>query len=552
MKWLALALTLTLAPAAPAQQTEAPSETTGVIEGVVVKSTTGQPLKRAVVTAQGSRPVPGGGAESIERVSHTDAAGHFVLRGLPAGEYNLWVNRDGYLGQAYGQDSPNSPGKMLKLARGEDKRDLLFRLTPTGAIVGRVYDEDGEPISGVSVQAMRYSYFNGARQLNTMSGSATNDLGEYRLVSLAPEKYYVSATYANQDAGDDSSPEAYAPVYYPGTNDPSSAESVEVQAGAETPLDFNLLPVPAVRVRGQVVLSGLNKPGVGVNVMLMRRQSTWSYFQGQVYVNPAQGTFEIRKVPAGSYFLMAQVFEQGKQYYARQPLEVGGVDVEGLTLSPGPGAEIRGHLRVEGKAGLKFINGLSQVDVTGTQVSLQPRDQMPFGVQPAPVGADGSFVLKEAPPGNYLVGICCLPQDFYLKAVHLGSQDAIEHGLSIDAGSPSDSLDLVIGTAGGHVEGVVRSDQKPAAQAVVVLVPDANRRDQSRLFFNTITDAQGSFSFGSIPPGDYSLFSWKKIEDGDYYDPDFLSSYENLGKSVRIDEGSKLKVQLELIPPANP
>lgn len=552
MKWLALVLALALAPAVLAQQSEPSTEATGVIEGVVVKSTTGQPLKRAMVTAQGSRPVAGGGAESIERVAHTDAAGHFVLRGLPAGEYNLWVNRDGYLGQAYGQDSPNGPGKMLKLARGEDKRDVLFRLTPTGAIVGRVYDEDGEPISGVSVQAMRYSYFNGARQLNTMSGSATNDLGEYRLVGLAPEKYYISATYANQDAGDDSSPEAYAPVYYPGTNDPSSAESVEVQAGAETPVDFNLIPVPAVRVGGQVVMSGLNKPGIGVNVMLMRRQSTWSYFQGQVYLNPAQGTFEIRNVPPGSYSLMAQVFEQGKQYYARQPLEVGGADVEGLTLSPGPGAEIRGHLRVEGKAGVKFSDGLNQVDLTGIQVSFQPRDQMPFGVQPTQLAADGGFVLKDVPPGNYALNVCCLPQNLYLKAAHLGSDDALEHGLSIESGAPPGPLDIVIGTAGGHVDGTVASNQKPAPQAVVVLVPDANRRDQPRLFFSTITDAQGSFSFGSIPPGDYTLFSWKRIEDGAYHDPDFLSTYENLGKSVRIDEGSKLKVQLEMISPANP
>ncbi|HEV2494150.1 MAG TPA: carboxypeptidase-like regulatory domain-containing protein [Terriglobia bacterium] len=552
MKWLALALTLALMPATLAQQTGGQTEATGVIEGAVVKTTTGQPLKRAVVTAQGSRPVTGGGVESIERSTHTDASGHFILRGLPAGEYNLWANRDGYLGQAYGQDTPNSPGKMLKLASGEDKRDVLFRLIPTGAIVGRVYDEDGEPISGVSVQALRYNYFNGARQLNTMAGSPTNDLGEYRLVGLAPDKYYVSATYTNQDAGDDSSSEAYAPVYYPGTNDSSAAVSVEVQAGAETPIDFNLIPVPAVRVRGQVVASGLNKPGVGVNVMLMRRQSAWSYFQGQTYVNPAQGTFEIRNVPPGSYFLMAQVFEQGKQYYARQPLEVGGADVEGLSLSPGPGAEIRGHLRVEGKAGLKSSDGLNQVDLAGMQINLQPHDQMPFGVQPTQVAADGGFVLKDVPPGNYVLNVCCLPQDLYLKAAHLGSDDALEHGLSLEASAPPGPLDLVIGTAGGHIEGAVTSDQKPAAQAVVVLVPDANHRDQTRLFFSTMTDAQGGFSFGSIPPGDYSLFAWKKIEDGAYYDPDFLSSYENLGKSVRIDEGSKLKVQLELIPPANP
>ena len=99
----------------------------GTIEGVVLKSTTGQPLRRALITTQRM------GANDSPHTARTDSGGRFALRNLEPGEYNLWVNRDGYLGMGYGQEVPNGPGKLLKLAPGEQKKDVVFRLVPTGA-----------------------------------------------------------------------------------------------------------------------------------------------------------------------------------------------------------------------------------------------------------------------------------------------------------------------------------------------------------------------------------------------------------------------------------
>ena len=239
MRSAALALALLLTPLLQAQQADATPQVIerlfkppdnpvaptglastrdlGTIEGVVLKSTTGQPLRRALITTQKM------GANDSPHTARTDSGGRFVLRNLEPGEYNLWVNRDGYLGMGYGQEVPNGPGKLLKLAPGEQKKGVVFRLIPTGAVIGRVYDEDGEPISGVSVQAMRFTFFNGRRQLNPAMGTSTNDLGEYRLGGLPPDKYYLAATYNQPDPGGEGAPEAYAPAYYPGTNDPDGA-----------------------------------------------------------------------------------------------------------------------------------------------------------------------------------------------------------------------------------------------------------------------------------------------------------------------------------------
>ena len=564
MRSAALALALLLTPLLQAQQADATPQVIerlfkppdnpvaptglastrdlGTIEGVVLKSTTGQPLRRALITTQKM------GASDSPHTARTDSGGRFALRNLEPGEYNLWVNRDGYLGMGYGQEVPNGPGKLLKLAPGEQKKDLVFRLIPTGAVIGRVYDEDGEPIGGVTVQAMRFTFFNGRRQLNPAMGTSTNDLGEYRLAGLPPDKYYVGATYDQPDPGGEGAPEAYAPAYYPGTNDLDGAAQVEVQAGEETPVDFNLAPVPAVRVRGQIVSAALNRPGIGVNITLVRRQIGGPNFQGQPSVNLPQGAFEIRNVPPGSYTLMAQLWDNGKQYNALEPLEVGSTDVEGITLQPTAGCEIRGRVRVEGAAGLGSTQGNAQVNLGGLQVSLQPLDPLPIGVQPATIEADGGFVLKDVPDGSYALNVCCLPQDAYLKAARLGGDDVLDAALTLSQGRPAGPLEIAVSAAGGHIDGVVQRDQKPFLGATVVLAPDANRRGQTRLYSAAVSDQQGHFALGSIPPGDYELFAWERVEEGGYVDPDFLRRYEGRGKTVHVDEGGKLKVDLELIP----
>ncbi len=64
---------------------------------------------------------------------------------------------------------------------------VRLAMPPTGAIVGRVYDKNGEPLGNAQVMAMRRVYKDGRRALTIVQTVVTDDRGEYRLFWLAPE-----------------------------------------------------------------------------------------------------------------------------------------------------------------------------------------------------------------------------------------------------------------------------------------------------------------------------------------------------------------------------
>ncbi len=118
---------------------------------------------------------------------------------------------------------------------------------------------------------------------------------------------------------------------------------------------------------------------------------------------------------------------------------------------------------------------------------------------------------------------------------------------------PSGPLEITISATGGRIDGVVLTEEQEGfGGASVVLVPEERRRDQRRFYKSATTDQNGRFTLRGIPPGDYKLFAWEEIERGAYQDPAFLRPYEEQGELVEVEEGSRLSVQLHLIPAGGP
>ena len=81
------------------------------------------------------------------------------------------------------------------MADGQTVDGVVLTLAPAGVITGRVLDDFGEIVPGVTVLPMRYRTVQGDRRLMEMTGrpATSDDTGTFRLYGLAPGTYYLSA-----------------------------------------------------------------------------------------------------------------------------------------------------------------------------------------------------------------------------------------------------------------------------------------------------------------------------------------------------------------------
>ena len=162
------------------------SEAAGAdLQGVVVRAGGTEPVIRAAVALQDVS------ENSRTFTAITSDAGKFMIRGVPAGKYELTVTRTGYV----------QSDQALTLEDDPRPRNVIVALNPTGTISGRIFDEFGEPVIGAEVRAMKSFYQHGGRVLVPMQSTVTDDRGEYRLFWLPPGRYFVSAIGPQMSVG---------------------------------------------------------------------------------------------------------------------------------------------------------------------------------------------------------------------------------------------------------------------------------------------------------------------------------------------------------------
>jgi hypothetical protein len=269
------------------------------------------------------------------------------------------------------------------------------------------------------------------------------------------------------------------------------------------------------------------------------------------------GSFEIRDVSPGAYNIVATVDNVAVPMMARQSLQLAD-SVEGVRLSPQSGGTIRGRLRMEPGANSRpdpsqfFLLLHSLAEDTDSNDDAFGAVTMGGGFSNlAHVSGDGSFSWKDVPPGTYSVQISdvsAMP-DWFLKSAAADGRDATDSGFSV--GAASITLDLVASANGGTVDGVASNqDDEPVADAVIVAVPEARFRNRPDRYRKAVADQSGHFTLRGLASGDYALFAWESIDGEPFYNAEFLRSYEDRGKAMRVREGKRVSVQLKAIPPA--
>jgi hypothetical protein len=480
-------------------------------------------------------------------VVSSDSRGEFVISNLEPGSYRMSISCNGYVRQEYGQIAFLGLGAVLTLSADSMSKSVPIFLTPTGNVGGTLRDTSGAPIVGVPVQLMRRSYNErGQRFFQSVGTTRTNDRGEYRLYWATPGRYYLTAgnplvgqvgnslvgpTVSANDPRD-----TFVFAFYPGVAEPAAAVPIEIGPGDEIRLDFAVPRQESFRIRGRVVDGLTNRPpnSIGATLTYPAISGAGAVITLSVPYDPITGTFEIRNIPAGSFWMTVSSVDR----YASTQVNVTN-HIEALNIVLGGQISLAGKVSFDGRTDSTLPE----------RVRVQVRNTVTGAPYSEVVNADGTFRFESLVAAEYRVTISSDgTASYFIKSARFGRDDVLSRPLvlsdSFRAGSP---LDIVVSPNVAQVEGVVMDAQvRPAAGVQAVLVPE-NDRDRTELFRAVITDPTGRFILRNVVPGDYKMFAWDVLEPNGYFDPDFIRKYEPQGKLLHVAESSASHVDLKLI-----
>jgi protocatechuate 3,4-dioxygenase beta subunit len=517
---------------------------TGLIVGQVVDST-GVPVPEAIV--QMSLPkYPADLPTTPKGRVIADQEGRFFFSDLPAGDYYIRASKDGYGGGEYGQRRATGSGQRFALAENERRMDAKLTLWKYAVIGGTVIDEAGEPVIGVSVQALVKDVVNGRTKYGNaelgylMPTATTDDRGMFRLSQLMPGRYVIavpstqttvpagllgamfqdyalrvefSAAIAEvaplgqprtQQVGDSAlltlnramipppvSPTGrmavYRTMYFPAATTAGAATPITVDGGEErTDLKIGLRPVSAVKVSGRLVTpDGSVPPPMSIRLIGEASAEVGEEgFETATGVSDGSGRFTLMGVPPGEYVLKQahRLLSAASQGGTAWWASVH-VTVANTDIQDLT-VPLRPALRVEGR-----------IELLGGTISPKPV-RAPLVMFETPFGEAGRMVGQSGAVGNLSFATLAVagqyiarpqePGGWFMKSIILDGKDVTDRVFDLQ----SDATNIVVTFTdrASKVTGVVKDGRGAVSPTAVVLVFPTDPQRWS---------GYGSFSYGA-------------------------------------------------------
>ncbi len=511
-KSLVCALLIHAGAAAGFAQQSAPN---CAMEGAVVNALTGEVVPRARLT------VTTGGA-AVETTG--DNGGRWSFPAVPCGTVQLVVSRPGFLPYVHGQ-RPGHVVTPMMLFAGMPLHDVKVELVPQAVVTGRVLDDQGDPVVNATVSVLSSRVTDGRFVFQQAAGVNTNDIGEFRLANLAKGRYIICA---RRNPSSSSAREALADSCWPGPVEGGMSSSTEIAAGRDLRVDFNLIRVAAVHVRGTV--SG-QPAGRGFSISLMRRLDASGYGGNYPGTVRPDGAFDIAGVPPGDYVLTGSLFENTRRLFARMPVNVGQSDVNDVAVHMEEGFALTARVRIESAAD-------PAPAVPQFTVSLRPAEQGLAGGQVKWAEDHRTIAFAELTPGEYQL-TATAPAPFYVKAATIGGQDILRGAAALSAGGGE--IDIVLRDDGGRIEGDVSDAQGNPLNGAIMAVPRAGRP----VIGSTMTG--GYFKLQNLEPGDYTVYAWDDAQAVAWADAEWMRPYATQGAAVTVTAGQNTQTKLKRI-----
>lgn len=501
------------------------------LQGKVVNSTTGEPIRGALVQIYFL------GQTSML----TGPDGKFQFDGLPAGQSTITVRKPGFFTEE--EIQPSGGGQRLATT-GPNTSPIVLKLIPEGIIYGKISEDDDEPIEGLPIQLLVQRLQNGRKVWEERTGATTDEEGMFRIAELHPGNYFLSAgpsrvpvTFPSKLS--QSGAQGIPVTFYPSGSDLAAASPIPIIPGKRFEVNLSLSPRPFYRVSGRV--AGY---GQGQYVSLQVLDSTGKSVANNSRFDPANGSFQILWIPAGAYTLRADSpGAQGQALTATIPLIVNS-DLSGLhiMLTPTISIPIRVQL-ISSRTGSERLP--EQENWSPAYVQLVSRDngltEMRYGAQQVGERGNSSLQLQNVAPGTYEVEIN--PNGmFYVQSAASGTTNLLESHLSVAPGGSVQPIEIVMRDDVASLSGNVSSDSQPLS-ATVMAIPE---RSSAQPILQP-ADSNGSFQFAFLPPGAYKILAVDHAEQLEYSNPDVLRKYLSKARDTTLSADQAARIDLELV-----
>jgi hypothetical protein len=561
LKTAAIAIVLLVAELGAQQPVPPPPPRGATIHGFLFDAVSGSRINGTVVLQDLSR-------RPVKQAFTTGKELEYRFTDIPEGSYFLHIQGffGRYIEQDYGQFHPDDPPRELRLTAGTSI-EISFMVERSGSISGRLNDPDGRPVQNAELQLLTLRYDAAGRRFLAPAANlapARLSAGNYSFSNVPPGEYYVRATVAlPQQRGAPTLVNHNVRTYYPGTKNSDEAVPVVMprSSTALPNINFFFKEVSPFKITGKILFPTQGSVKEPLYTYLVPRESLYSRLVDPPHplldFDPSAGGFELRNVPPGHYDLYAGSITDYVPtpagapnfpgYSARVALEVRDRDIVDLVAELKPGVDLPG----------KFTLDKSTLAESGKFAGFLPvffpQDGKPWPLAPAASAistftqSDGTFTLIHAAAGGYRIG-ALIPPDLYLADAWLGPRNIMGQPFEIDSRSEG-PLVLELRSDGAKFEGAVTDvDTNVPANAVVVLVPPPEFRDDPGVSKTARTDKDGRFTISGIRPGMYTAYAFPKIDNNAWLNDDFMSPYRALGLQINFSRGSQVYRDFKSVP----
>jgi protocatechuate 3,4-dioxygenase beta subunit len=534
----------------------------GSIKGRVV-SDDGRPVANVPVIATpiGRSAARRPGAFGQGSQTTTDDDGAFEFEGLSPASYVISASAPGYITPPPIEDE-NSYG----VYRAGDVANVT--LARGGVITGRVVNASGNPLTGVSVNAIRVGGLDGEADNQLVFqgfGRAwrTDDRGVYRIYGLVPGSYIIQAGPAGQGGPMANFLSAFggdAPTYYP-SSARDVATPVAVRAGEEVAgIDVSYRGEKGRVVSGRIVAkTGDNGFGAAQIVLSVAGSdavvaTTVQMDAGRMNIGRGRGEsrgFAFYGVRDGEYDVVALRAGSGAEsdaVSAPRRVSVHGVDAGGIELTLTPLASISGRVTVEKKADVCRNQRASSVEeiLLTAEHDRAPAQEPTLLSQlistrsgrPVAPNATGEFTLRNLQAGRHRV-IARLPdENWYVRAISMGGRGGLESkpsapsarrtatrvpvnvardGVTLKAGENMNGIIVTIAEGAAALKGrlvAVQDGQLPGKVRAYLIPAEKEAADDLLRYAYANANGEGNFNFKNLAPGRYYLLA-KPAKDED-------------------------------------